>query len=127
MMEEVGVANKQAITLKEEAKARDKARDQEIIEYNKLKAAREEEKLREELRKREEREKEVQRLRDLQEKAADRQSEIDELRAKRAFEENERIAREAERQACIKREKVKIEMEEARNKQFRETDARLAE
>ena len=88
---------------------------------------REEEKAAELRRIREEKEKEVQRLRDLQEKAADRQSEIDELRAKRAFEERERAAREAERQALLKRERVKAEIEEARQKQFRDNDARLAE
>ena len=127
MMEEVGVANKQAIQVKEQAKEREKQAEQEIIDYNKKKAAREEEKAAEDRRLREEKEREVQRLRDLQEKAADRQSEIDELRAKRAFEEAERNAREAERQAVLKREKVKAEMEEARNRQFRENDARLAE
>ena len=127
MMEEVGVANKQAITLKEEATEREREREAEIIAYNKLKIQREEEKAAELRRIREEKEKEVQRLRDLQEKAADRQSEIDELRAKRAFEERERAAREAERQGLLKKERVKAEMEEARQKQFRETDARLAE
>jgi len=127
MMEEVGVANKQSIQAKEQAKEREKQAEQEIIDYNKRKAAREEEKAAEDRRVREEKEREVQRLRDLQEKAADRQSEIDELRAKRAFEEAERNVREAERQAVLKREKVKAEMEEARNKQFRENDARLAE
>lgn len=127
MMEEVAVANKQSIQEKEKAKEREKTADEEIIKYNKQKAAREEEKAAEDRRVREEKEREVQRLRDLQEKAADRQSEIDELRAKRAFEEAERNAREAERKAVLKKEKVKAEMEEARLRQFKEQDARLAE
>ena len=104
MMEEVGVANKQAMQLKDQAKEREKANEQEIIAYNKKKAEREEEKAKEAQRKREEKEREVQRLRDMQEKAADRQSEIDELRAKRAFEENERQAREAEKKKALKQE-----------------------
>ena len=49
------------------------------------------------------------------------------MRARRAFEEREMAAREAEKQALIKKEKVKAELEEARLKQFRETDQRLAD
>ena len=127
MMDEVAVSNKAAMKMKEEAAEREKERDAEIEKYNKQKIAREEAKAAEQQRLREEKEREVQRLRDLQEKAADRQSEIDELRARRAFEQREIAAREAEKQALIKKENVKAELEEARLKQFRETDQRLAE
>ena len=127
MMDEVAVSNKAAMKMKEEASEREKERDAEIEKYNKQKIAREEAKAAEQQRLREEKEREVQRLRDLQEKAADRQSEIDELRARRAFEQREIAAREAEKQALIKKENVKAELEEARLKQFRETDQRLAE
>ena len=127
MMDEVAVSNKAAMKMKEEAAERERERDAEIEKYNKQKIAREEAKAAELKRLREEKEREVQRLRDLQEKAADRQSEMDELRARRAFEEREMAAREAEKQALIKKEKVKAELEEARLKQFRETDQRLAD
>ena len=46
--------------------------DQKIVDYNKHKALREEERLAEEKRVKEEKEREVQRLRELQEKAQDR-------------------------------------------------------
>ena len=127
MMDEVAVSNKAAMKMKEEAAERERERDAEIEKYNKQKIAREEAKAAELKRLREEKEREVQRLRDLQEKAADRQSEMDELRARRAFEEREMAAREAEKQALIKKEKVKAELEEARLRQFRETDQRLAD
>ena len=42
MMDEVGVANKQAISVKEEAKERERKADEEITKYNKQKAEREE-------------------------------------------------------------------------------------
>ena len=126
MMDEVKVSNQAALKMKEEAAEREKERNAEIEKYNKQKIMREEMKLAEEKRKKEEKEREVQRLRDLQEKAADRQAELDELRAKRAFEAREIATREAEKAALVKKENVKAELEEARLKQFRETDERLA-
>lgn len=50
-----------------------------------------------------EKERETQKLREMQEKASDRQSELDALRAKRAVEQNERVAREKEKQVAISR------------------------
>ena len=48
------------------------------------------------------------------------------MRAKRAFEAREIAVRKAEKETLVKKEKVKAELEEARLKQFRETDERLA-
>ncbi len=81
----------------------------------------------EERRVKEDKEREVQRLRDLQEKAQDRQSEIDALRAKRAFEEGERLARDKERREMEHRQKVLLDLEEARQRQFSEKERRYAE
>lgn len=90
MMGEVEEANKRAIDVKDLRKKEEKDLEQQIVEYNRQKALREEEKQAELRRIKEEKEREVARLRELQEKAADRQAEIDALRAKRAFEEGER-------------------------------------
>ena len=68
-MVEVEEANKRAITVKDYKKKEEKDLDQKIVDYNKQKALREEERLAEEKRIKEEKEREVQRLRDLQEKA----------------------------------------------------------
>lgn len=96
-MAEVEEANRRAIYVKESKKKEEKDLEQQIVEYNRQKAIREEEQTAELKRIHDEKEKEVQRLRDLQEKAQDRQSEIDALRAKRAFEESERQARDKAR------------------------------
>ena len=127
MMGEVEEANKRAIDVKDSKKKEEKDLDQKIVEYNRQKAMREEERLGEEKRVKEEKEKEVQRLRDLQEKAQDRQAEIDALRAKRAFEEGERQARDKERKELEHRQKVLQDLEEARQRQFLEKERRLAE
>ena len=90
MMGEVEESNKRAIEVKDQRKREEKDLEQQIIDYNRHKILREEEKQAETKRVKEEKEREVGRLRELQEKAADRQAEIDALRAKRAFEEGER-------------------------------------
>jgi len=115
-MAEVEDANKKAIDVKDSKKREEKDLDNKIVEYNKQKALREEERLAEERRVKEEKEREVQRLRDLQEKAQDRQAEIDALRAKRAFEEGERKARDKERRELEHKQKVLEDMEEARQR-----------
>jgi hypothetical protein len=127
MIAEVEVANKRAIEVKEQRKNEEKNLEQQIVEYNRAKAQREEEKQAELKRIKEEKEREVARLRELQEKAADRQAEIDALRAKRAFEEGERAAREKERRDLEHKQKVLKDMEEARQRQFFERETRLAE
>ena len=74
-----------------------------------------------------EKEREIQRLREMQEKAADRQAEIDALRAKRAFEEGERQARLREKLEQEKRARIAADLEQARQRQFMEKQASLAE
>lgn len=127
MMGEVEVANKRAIDVKDQRKKEEKDLEQQIVDYNRSKAQREEEKLADVKRVKEEKEREVARLRELQEKAADRQSEIDALRAKRAFEEGERVARERERKDLEHKHSVLRDMEEARQRQFLEREQRLSE
>jgi len=116
-----------AIQVKDQRKKEEKDLEQKIIDYNRAKAQREEEKAAEIKRVKEEKEREVARLRELQEKAADRQAEIDALRAKRAFEEGERGAREKERRDLEHKQKVLRDMEDARQRQFLERETRLAE
>ena len=72
MMAEVEDANRKAIEVKESKKKEEKDLDQKIVEYNRQRALREEERLAEEKRIKDEKEREVQRLRELQEKAQDR-------------------------------------------------------
>ena len=127
MMGEVEEANKRAIEVKENRKKEEKDLEQQIVDYNRNKALREEEKAAELKRIKEEKEREVARLRELQEKAADRQAEIDALRAKRAFEEGERQARDKERRDMEHKQKVLRDMEDARQRQFLEREQRLAE
>jgi fumarylacetoacetate (FAA) hydrolase family protein len=116
MIAEVEVANKRAIEVKENRKQEEKDLEQKIVDYNRAKAQREEEKVADLKRIKEEKEREVARLRELQEKAADRQAEIDALRAKRAFEEGERAAREKERRDLEHKQKVLKDMEDARQR-----------
>ena len=114
MMGEVEEANKRAIEVKDSRKKEEKDLEQGIVEYNRSKAQREEEKAADSKRIKEEKEREVARLRELQEKAADRQAEIDALRAKRAFEEGERQARDKERRDLEHKQKVLRDLEDAR-------------
>ncbi len=72
MIAEVEEANKRAIEVKEHRKQEEKDLEQKIVDYNRNKALREEEKAAELKRVKEEKEREVARLRELQEKAADR-------------------------------------------------------
>ena len=127
MMGEVEEANKRAIEVKDSRKKEEKDLEQGIVEYNRSKAQREEEKAADSKRIKEEKEREVARLRELQEKAADRQAEIDALRAKRAFEEGERQARDKERRDLEHKQKVLRDLEDARQRQFLEREQRLAE
>ncbi len=65
MMGEVEEANKRAIEVKENRKKDEKDLEQQIVEYNRQKVLREEEKAAEIKRVKEEKEREVARLRDL--------------------------------------------------------------
>jgi hypothetical protein len=127
MMVEVEHANHEAISEKDRKKQEEKDLENKIVEYNRLRALREEEVEEEKRLSREEKEREVQRLRDLQEKAQDRQSEIDALRAKRAFEEGERVARTKEQQEQEKKLRIQRDLEQARQSQFEEKERRMAE
>lgn len=69
MMREVEVANHEAIDRKEGLKVKEKDEEQAIVNYNKKRVQREEEKAAEDARVREDKEREIQRLRELQEKA----------------------------------------------------------
>ena len=93
-----------------------------IVKYNQEKDRREAEQQAEEQRIKDEKERETQKLREMQEKAADGQADIDALRAKRAFEQGERDARNKERLANEKRQRLLKELEEARVKQFQERE-----
>ena len=73
-----------------------------------------------------EKEKEVQKLRDQQEKASNRQEEIDAVRAKRAFEQSERDARAREKLEQEKKLRLLKDLDEARQKQFRDRENLLA-
>lgn len=76
---------------------------------------------------REEKEREVAKLRAQQEKASNREEEIDAMRAKRAYEQAELEARERERLAVERRQRLLDELEESRKKQFSDKENVLAE
>jgi hypothetical protein len=103
-------------------KQQEKEEELAIVKYNQEKDRREAEQQAEEQRIKDEKERETQKLREMQEKAADRQADIDALRAKRAFEQGERDARNKERLANEKRQRLLKELEEARVKQFQERE-----
>ena len=96
LQEEAAASNKAAITAKEEARRREKALEQEIVEFQKRRDAKEAEFLAEKAREREEREREIQRLREQQEKASDRQAELDAIKAKKVQEQHELKVRAAD-------------------------------
>lgn len=97
LMETVKEANRNAIAIKQKKAQEEKELDNQIMEYNKKKAEREEAYQAELKRIHDEKEMETQKLRERQLKAMNKQSDIDELKAKRAFEENARLNREKER------------------------------
>jgi len=103
-------------------KQQEKEEELAIVKYNQEKDRREAEQQAEEQRIKDEKERETHKLREMQEKAADRQADIDALRAKRAFEQGERDARNKERLANEKRQRLLKELEEARVKQFQERE-----
>lgn len=126
-MKQAAEANQSAILQKDKRKAEEKKLEEEIVHYQKERDRKEFEAQLEAQRIKDEKEREIQRLRELQEKAADRQAEIDALRAKRAFEEGERQARERERLEHQKRMRIMADLENARQQQFSEKQASLAE
>ena len=65
MQEEIKAANAAALSLKEDAKRREKQLEEEIMQHQKNKIAREEAEAREVARVKEEKERETQRLREL--------------------------------------------------------------
>ena len=127
MMKEAAEANAAALGEKDRRVQEAKDEEQKIIAYQRAKDAKEYEAALEAQRVKDEKEKEIQRLREMQEKAADRQAEIDALRAKRAFEEGERQARLREKLEQEKRQRITADLEHARQKQFAEKQASLAE
>ena len=127
MAKEIKKANSAAIELKEEAKNREKALDDEIREHQRKKILREEAEAREEARKREEKERETQRLRELQERANDRQAELDEIRARKAFEAAEKKAAEERKAAADKRRALIQDLEVSRRRQFKDKEMRIAD
>ena len=127
MQEEIKAANKAALSLKEDAKKREKQLEDEIMAHQKNKILREEAEAREVARVKEEKERETQRLRELQERANDRQAELDEIRAKKAYEAAqqkvaaERAAADSKKRALLK------DLEESRRRQFRDKEMKFAE
>ena len=125
LLSEVEEANNKAILIKEDKKRIEVEEDNKIVQYNLVKARKEQELAEEAERIKAEKEREVQRLRELQERAADRQAELDALRAKRAQEATERVEREKERKEAEHRLKINQELDEARQKQAKEQEIRL--
>lgn len=120
MSDEIKKANTAAITLKDEAKIREKQLEDQIIKHQKAKIAREEAEAREAARIREEKERETQRLRELQERANDRQAELDEVRARKAFEAAEMKAAAERSTAASKKQALLKDLEESRKRQFKD-------
>lgn len=127
LQEEAAACNRAAITAKEEARRREKALEQEIVEFQKRRDAKEAELLAEKAREREEREREIQRLREQQEKASDRQAEIDAIKAKKVQEQHELKVRATEQAARDKKQRLLKGLEDARITQFREREEKLVE
>lgn len=112
--------------MKEKKKLEEKEQDDAIFRYNKDKQQREYEAQMEAKRIQDEKEKETQKLRDQQEKASNRQEEIDAVRAKRAFEQSERDARNREKLEQEKKLRLLKDLDDARQRQFRDKENLLA-
>ena len=124
---EIEEANKISALSKQKKILEEKEEDLKILKYNMEKAKKEEEEMREKKRIQEEKEKELQKLREKQEKAKDKQSELDALRAKRAFEENERILRQKEKEEILLKKKLYNELIIANEKQKKDREMQLIE
>merc|ERR1719402_514301 len=115
---EIDEINRQSQLQKEKRIAQEQIQDQKILEYNKVKAEREEAFEAEQIAVKAAKEHEIQRLRSLQERAQDHQAEQDALRAKRNQEQNEREWRRKERLAADHKLKLEAEMRKARDDQI---------
>ena len=125
--DEIKKANAAAIELKDEAKKREKALEDEILKIQKQKLEAEEAHKRELARQKEEKERETQRLREMQERANDRQAELDEIRAKKAYEARVKADREKLQAEQAKHRALLKDLEVSRRAQFKDKEARIAE
>ena len=126
MNEEIKKANAAAISLKDDAKIREKKLEDQILQHQRNKIAREEQEVREAARIKEEKERETQRLRELQERANDRQAELDEVRARKAFEAAEQKAANERKQTQAKKQALLKDLEVSRRRQFKDKEMKIA-
>lgn len=127
MLEEVVLANNEQAKTKIRKKNEEMEEDKRIAEYIRLKELKERQ-LEEELEAiRAAKEREIAKMRTQQEKGQDRQAQIDELRAKRYQEQKERQWRQEQAAFSQKREELKREIKDAREKQRMEKARLMAE
>ncbi|KAH1007192.1 cilia- and flagella-associated protein 45 [Dendroctonus ponderosae] len=127
MREEFKKANTEAERYRNLKSEEQRIADLRVQEFMRQKAEREEALEKEKVLMKEAKEKEIARLRAMQEKNQDLQAALDEMNAMRSQEEKEREWREQEKQAALKKQKMVIELHEARAKQIediRNTQAR---
>jgi hypothetical protein len=126
-LDEILLANNDAINRKIEEKNRNREEDMRLLEYHK--ALEEKERAREEelLQEAAKREIEIAKLRSLQERAKNKEEELDALRAKRAMEAAERALREKEKKEAAALAEMNMNLAEARRIQHREKQKALIE
>jgi hypothetical protein len=127
LLVEVGLANDASSKTKLRAKQQEIVEDQRIADYIKEKDAREHMREEEEKRVKYEKDMEVAQLRAAQEKVMDRQSAIDELRARRYQEQHEREWRHRQLTEAQKRSESQSETKIAREYQRQEKAQRMAD
>ncbi|KAI9184302.1 hypothetical protein H9P43_003355 [Blastocladiella emersonii ATCC 22665] len=122
LMQQVVLANTEAINKKKQQKLTDQDEDRKLLEYLVEKEQKEIAKDRELQARKAEREKELSRLRAAQKRATDKLAEQDALRAKRAYEAYERDWRRKELEAAEKkvRDEASLRAERARQQAARE-------
>lgn len=118
-------ANKQSIVRKQKERERDIQEVNAIIEYNKQKAAQEEEYERQVAERKAAKEREISEIRKNQQRLIDTQAQEDELRARRVSEEKERKERQRELELAKKKEEERQMIIENRNEFLRLKQKRL--
>ncbi|EAY18444.1 hypothetical protein TVAG_046480 [Trichomonas vaginalis G3] len=118
-------ANKQSIVRKHKERERDIQEVNAIIEYNKKKAAQEEEYERQVAERKAAKEREISEIRKNQQRLIDTQAQEDELRARRVSEEKERKERQRELELAKKKEEERQMIIDNRNEFLRLKQKRL--
>jgi hypothetical protein len=126
-MQDCLAANRLAMRRKQREKDREADEEQMMVEYQREKGAREEERERQVREQKAQKEREISEMRKRQQRTIDMQAEKDALMARRAAEEKERAARKKELDDVRRQREVKEQQERDRQEALRLRQRRVAE